>query len=158
MRYTWPTKDVPQPGRCKYCGAAQVPELQVLSPMWHFMLDAATWYDGVWYTAPDRLSTSVLNTPSWDWEVVILFTCSDSCHVGADDVCVAVEEVSAFNLATLPGHICDQGQIERMNAAVSSDAGWSEADAVDTASAAAAAAEEGIDCQAGGAQKEQQPR
>lgn len=141
----WPAKDVPQGGRCKYCGAERVPELLVLSPMWHFMEEAATWYDDIAYKTPRRLDTTVLSHSTWDWESVLVFVCADSCQVGGEDVCLALEHVAANNLASLPGTTCDPAAVERMNGAVAwaGDAGLVEAEAVDTAAAAAAAEEEG---------------
>ena len=153
MQSMWPAEDVPQGGRCMYCGAERVPEVLVLSPMWHFMEEAATWYDGIAYTAPGRLDATVLSHSTWDWEIVLVFTCSESCQAGGESVCLAVEQVAAYNLASLPGTMCDPAAIERMNGAVAwdGDAGLGEAETVDTAAAAAAVEEEGMNEASAGA-------
>eukprot|EP00892_Ulva_mutabilis_P006564 jgi/Ulvmu1/427/UM001_0434.1 len=128
MQPLWPAANVPQPGCCNQCGAACVPELQLLAPMWHFMEESLTWYDGVSYVAPDHLDASVLARPDWDWEAVVVFTCSVSCQAGTDPVCIVHEQVAAFNLVSPPGQGNDLNTIERLHAALSSEPGHADAE------------------------------
>jgi hypothetical protein len=72
--------------------------MQVLSPMWHFMEEAASWYSPEGVPAPAKLDVSIFQHPRWDWASVVVMTCPRSCHVGCDTWCVVKEEVDAVNL------------------------------------------------------------
>jgi hypothetical protein len=102
----------------------------VLSPMWHYMEEVATWYSAH-RPAPAALETSIFQHDEWDWASVVVLTCDNSCHVGEESWCVAQEEVVAFNFvhhaknrgalagfnsAYLDGDIINCGKEERISA------------------------------------------
>lgn len=81
------------------CGAPRSAELQVLSPMWLYMEEAATWHTEFTPESAE-VDASVLSHSKWDWASVVMLTCDKNCHAGDEIWCVAEEEVLAFNIAT----------------------------------------------------------
>lgn len=103
----------------------------MLSPMWHYMEEAATWYSD-YVPASPALDTSIFQQDGWDWASVVVLTCESSCHAGEESWCVAPEEVVAFNLshehsrasaasAALNGAHMDGKSIEYAQAGIQSD-------------------------------------
>jgi len=108
------------------------------------MEETVTWYDGITFRAPDQLDTSVLSHCTWDWEAVLVSTCSLSCQKGSAAICIAQEHISAFNLASSPGQAGDVATVDRLNAALQSGPSLPDAEVVDAAAASAAAAEDEV--------------
>lgn len=105
--------------------------------MWYFMEESLNWYDGMSYKAPDSLDAGVLNRSDWDWEAVLIFTCSSSCTIGTDAVCIAQERVVAFNLASPSGPGGDLTAVGRLDGALVSERICFDNQVVDAAAAAA---------------------
>jgi hypothetical protein len=118
LRALWPGEGgLPDAGACPLCGGPCSAELQVLSPMWHYMEEVASWHSE--YRPTSRApETSIFQHKDWDWASVVVQTCDNSCHVGDESWCVAQERVVAFNFAH---HVKSRGALTSLNSACLDD-------------------------------------
>jgi hypothetical protein len=98
MTPLWPEDELPDGGRCQHCGAHRTLELQILSPLWHFMEETLRWYEDNPALKPGNVDAKVLQHPTWDWEAVAVLTCEANCMAGGQQWFVAEEAAAGFNL------------------------------------------------------------
>lgn len=92
MPLCWPEAARPAAGRCGRCRRERVLELQVMSPIWHFMEEGAEWYDAASASPALELGVSALRAPMWDWLTIAVFVCPAACLPPGDAEWACAEE------------------------------------------------------------------
>jgi Programmed cell death protein 2, C-terminal putative domain len=96
MDLRWPDNDPPAPGVCSLCSRERVLEMQVMSPIWHFMEECADWQDPGSRSPALQKGLAALRKPLWDWLTIAVYVCPNACvPAGSSPWCCIEEAVAA---------------------------------------------------------------